>query len=192
VNSAPHGTRRRRPGGPGWSSERRHIFGETNEETGGKSGRCSNISSPPYVRRRKSSRTRGGVTEDVVRRQLDVLADSMPLPSADHVAYEPVWAIGTGRNATPEDAPGSMHRCAPGSAPAAFRLEAVTVLYGGSVNLGECALVAVPARGDGVLVGGASIDVATWARWYGRDRERRGLKGSPGRVLSRFTCSLFS
>jgi triosephosphate isomerase (TIM) len=78
------------------------------------------------------------------------------------IAYEPVWAIGTGKNATPQDA-GTVHRAiraelaklgAPGHVP---------VLYGGSVNQGNVAALIAESEIDGVLVGGASLDPAGWA-----------------------------
>jgi triosephosphate isomerase len=78
------------------------------------------------------------------------------------VAYEPVWAIGTGRNATPEDA-GAVHReirrwlADRGAA-------APRVLYGGSVNAKNAAALLAERELDGVLVGGASLDPEGWAQ----------------------------
>jgi triosephosphate isomerase len=79
------------------------------------------------------------------------------------VAYEPVWAIGTGKTATPEDA-AVVH--------AAIRAElvkvtgekggAVPVLYGGSVNRSNVAALLAVEDVDGVLVGGASLDAEGW------------------------------
>ena len=78
------------------------------------------------------------------------------------VAYEPVWAIGTGRNATPEDA-AEIHRvirewlAAQGVEPGSCR-----ILYGGSVKPNNVAALVAQDQIDGVLVGGASLDVDAW------------------------------
>ncbi|MEA2713933.1 MAG: triosephosphate isomerase, partial [Gemmatimonadales bacterium] len=78
------------------------------------------------------------------------------------LAYEPVWAIGTGKNATPDDA-AQIHEL--------IRMELgrnsvsgrVPILYGGSVNASNVASLLTRPQLDGVLVGGASLDAAVWA-----------------------------
>jgi triosephosphate isomerase len=110
----------------------------------------------------------GGRTEAVILRQLAPLLERV---SADDwvrlvVAYEPVWAIGTGRTATPDDA-AQVHELirftiARRGVPARVR-----ILYGGSVNPANVpALLARPEL-DGVLVGGASVDPDGWAELVG-------------------------
>jgi triosephosphate isomerase (TIM) len=129
-------------------SERRQHFGETDETAGRRAAAAleAGLSVIACVGELEEERERGE-TEDVLRRQL------APLEPHDNlvVAYEPVWAIGTGKTATPELAQ-EAH---------AFvkSLLDVPVLYGGSVkpeNAGE--LLAQPDV-DGALVGGASLDV---------------------------------
>ena len=92
-----------------------------------------------------------GETDAVVRRQLSVLERDDNLV----IAYEPVWAIGTGKTATPEMAQ-EVHETIKS-------LLDVPVLYGGSVKPDNAAeLLAQPAV-DGALVGGASLDVESFA-----------------------------
>jgi triosephosphate isomerase (TIM) len=110
----------------------------------------------------------GGRTEHVIVRQLEPLLDKIPPDEWGPllVAYEPVWAIGTGKNATPDDA-AQVHdlirfTVARRSVPARL-----PILYGGSVNAGNVlALLARPEL-DGVLVGGASLDADGWAELVG-------------------------
>jgi triosephosphate isomerase len=78
------------------------------------------------------------------------------------IAYEPVWAIGTGRHATPDDA-GAV--CELIRARLAERAdgEAIRILYGGSVNAGNIKSLMAKRHIDGALVGGASLDPDSFA-----------------------------
>ena len=111
----------------------------------------------------------GGRTEQVVTRQVAALLERIQFRTTGArvvLAYEPVWAIGTGRNATPDDA-AQVHelirfelgrRGVPGRVP---------ILYGGSVNQGNVTRLLARPELDGVLVGGASLDPDGWAELVG-------------------------
>jgi len=145
-------------------SERRHVFGETDAETRRKVAALLQGGLVPMlcVGETLDQRDAGG-TEAVVLRQLHAACDGLAAGELRKltIAYEPVWAIGTGRTATPEDA-AVVHR-ALGGALASLGAPSVPILYGGSVNAGNVAeLMARPEIG-GVLVGGASLNPDGWA-----------------------------
>jgi triosephosphate isomerase len=101
-----------------------------------------------------------GRTNEVVSRQLDVVLELCGAGSLEHgvIAYEPVWAIGTGRNATPEQAQ-EVHafiRARIASRDARIAL-ATRILYGGSVKAGNAAELFAMPDVDGGLIGGASL-----------------------------------
>jgi triosephosphate isomerase (TIM) len=148
-------------------SERREHFGETDEALQQKVPRALEAALVPVlcVGETEEERERGE-TEDKVRRQLRTALGDVPAGRlADVViAYEPIWAIGTGKTATPEQAQEAVAfvRSLVGGLEEGVG-EEVRVLYGGSVNadnLGE--LLAMPDV-DGALVGGASLDPAAFA-----------------------------
>jgi triosephosphate isomerase (TIM) len=129
-------------------SERRQHFGETDESTGRRAGNAlaAGLRVIACVGELEEERERGE-TEDVLRRQVSALEGHERLV----VAYEPVWAIGTGKTATPEIAQ-EAH---------AFikSLLDVPVLYGGSVKPENAEELLQQPDVDGALVGGASLDV---------------------------------
>ena len=146
-------------------SERRHLFGETDEQVAKKARAVLAAGITPLVCVGETLAEReGGRTEHVIVRQLgSLLAVLEPADWARLVlAYEPVWAIGTGKNATPDDA-AQIHEL--------IRMELgrnsvsgrVPILYGGSVNAGNVASLLTRPQLDGVLVGGASLDAVGWA-----------------------------
>lgn len=145
-------------------SERRHVFGETDAETGRKlrAVLAGGLAPILCVGEKLEERERGD-TASVVRRQL--LAGVEGLSAADleqvTIAYEPVWAIGTGRNATPADA-ALVHRGLRASLKG-LGAPATRILYGGSVNRGNVAELLAEPEIEGVLVGGASLDPGGWA-----------------------------
>ncbi|OGU34050.1 MAG: triose-phosphate isomerase [Gemmatimonadetes bacterium RIFCSPLOWO2_12_FULL_68_9] len=147
-------------------SERRHGFGEKDDDSGKKARALLDAGLVPvFCVGEKLEEREAGKTRAVVQRQLSVL-DGLPAHQLAQlvVAYEPVWAIGTGRNATPADA-AEVHRFIRGRFETkGVRGDDVTVLYGGSVNLKNGADLLAQPEIDGVLVGGASLDPAGWAQ----------------------------
>ena len=148
-------------------SERRHVFGETDEETTKKTAAAVRAGLTPLVCvGETSAQHSAGETEAVVLRQLRAAFAQV---SAQHiasslVAYEPVWAIGTGNTASPADA-AAVHAVIRRELRALTegREEAVPVLYGGSVNSGNAGSLLAASDVDGLLVGGASLDAEGWA-----------------------------
>ena len=144
-------------------SERRHVFGETDEQTGKKvEAALAADLSPVLCVGETLAQREAGETIAVISRQLEAaLAGRAAGQSRVTVAYEPVWAIGTGRNATPQDAAEVHKEIRAWLAKHAPRI--VRILYGGSVNLKNVAQLLAEPELDGVLVGGASLDPHGWA-----------------------------
>ena len=148
-------------------SERRHVFGETDADTARKCAKVVEHGMVPVlcVGEKIEQRERGE-TEQVVLHQLRAglsMLDAKAVLGAI-VAYEPVWAIGTGRTATPDDAM-VVHRVIRA---ALIELtsedaRAIPILYGGSVTPVNAASLLGADEVDGLLVGGASLDPAGWA-----------------------------
>jgi triosephosphate isomerase len=149
-------------------SERRHVFGETDAQAAQKCARAVQHALTPVlcVGELLDQRERGE-TEVVVLQQLRAGISMLAHEAVRSmiIAYEPVWAIGTGRTATPEDAT-RVHRVVRlalaelvgGSA------TEIPILYGGSVNVGNAAALLAADEVDGLLVGGASLDPEGWAK----------------------------
>jgi triosephosphate isomerase (TIM) len=144
-------------------SERRHIFGETDEQVGRKAAAALATGLFPVacVGETLAEREGGGLRE-VLLRQLDAILDALPgdAGAALIVAYEPVWAIGTGVNATPADAE-EAHAIVRDRLASRYGRDAaggIPVLYGGSVKPDNAADLLAAHGVDGLLVGGASLD----------------------------------
>jgi len=150
-------------------SERRHVFGETDQETGRKVRAVLAAGMTAFLCvGEKLEEREAGHTEAVVLRQLGAGLEGAETADLSRlvVAYEPVWAIGTGRNATPEDA-ARVHVAIRAALAARGAPRSVPVLYGGSVNTGNSLALLAQREIDGVLVGGASLDPDGWAEIVG-------------------------
>jgi triosephosphate isomerase len=150
-------------------SERRTLFGEGNETVNKKAHSADLMGLIPIIcigetlEEREADRT-----QDVIRTQLQGslanFVDDGKLPDSTVLAYEPVWAIGTGRTATPDQAQ-EVHRFIrawiqetfnPGTA------GLIRILYGGSVKPGNVRDLMAQPDIDGALVGGASLKAETF------------------------------
>ena len=150
-------------------SERRHVFGESDDLIGKRvaAAIANNLVAILCVGETLGERD-GGRTLEVVLRQLQQGLAAVKPESAARVvvAYEPVWAIGTGRTATPEQAQ-QVHAAIREALADHFNRTAadeIRVLYGGSVTAENVdSLIAKPDI-DGALVGGASLTAAPFTR----------------------------
>jgi triosephosphate isomerase len=143
-------------------SERRHIFHESDDMIARKI-------EPVVAQRMRAilcvgetlSERRRNRTRDVVTFQLAAALKGLAKGVIDNIeiAYEPVWAIGTGHNATPEQI-GQVHALVRQYLKSAFgssKSKGVRILYGGSVNAENASTIARIVEVDGLLVGGASL-----------------------------------
>lgn len=140
-------------------SERRQYQGETDAQVAVKAQRALAAGLTPIVCVGETLREREqGETESVVSRQLSTVIQLNGERLADLVvAYEPVWAIGTGRTATPEQAQ-TVHAALRALLTAAdLQAVGVRILYGGSMNAGNAAELLAQPDIDGGLIGGASL-----------------------------------
>jgi triosephosphate isomerase len=148
-------------------SERRHVFGETDEEAGKKVAAAIRAGLTPVVCVGETLDQRErGETGSVVLRQLRAALATIDAAHIANslVAYEPVWAIGTGKTATPGDASAiHLEIRAELAVLTGKRGEAVPILYGGSVSPGNASALLGAWGVDGLLVGGASLDAEAWA-----------------------------
>lgn len=144
-------------------SERRKYFGETDETVNKRAVAAFRHELTPIVCVGETDDEReGGRTEAVIERQLrEGLGGFTPEQIGSLViAYEPVWAIGTGKAATPEDANETIGfaRNILAKISSGDIAQAVRIQYGGSVSAGNIAQLMAQPEIDGALVGGASLD----------------------------------
>jgi triosephosphate isomerase (TIM) len=147
-------------------SERRHLFGERDDEVARKFSAALAHGLRVILAVGETGDERDAdQTFEVIDRQLDAVFTTLDLPAAPDafvIAYEPVWAIGTGRTATPEQAQEvnahiKAHLCP------RFMSERPRVLYGGSVTAANAASLFAEEDIDGALVGGASLRAEEFA-----------------------------
>ena len=150
-------------------SERRQYFAETDETVNKKTRTALSKGLVPIVcvGETKAERDANKAFE-IVDKQIKFGLGALTLtgPDALVVAYEPVWAIGTGVNATPEDAE-EMHRHIRGLLAELFGqtiADGICILYGGSVKSSNIAELMAKPDINGALIGGASLDIEEYLK----------------------------
>jgi len=150
-------------------SERRQYFGETNEMVNQKIlSAVKNTLTPIICVGETLEEREANKTEEVLLRQCQIAFKGVVPEDAESfiVAYEPVWAIGTGRTATPEQA-GLSHfyiRSQVARLLGRKAADSMRILYGGSVKPDNAAALGNQPEIDGALVGGASLDPVSFAK----------------------------
>lgn len=150
-------------------SERRQFYGETDESVNQKTKSCLHFGLTAIVCVGESLEEReSGNAENVVKKQLAGVLDGLTVTDMERIiiAYEPVWAIGTGKTATPEQAQ-DMHEFIRGVLAKSHSdetAENTQILYGGSVKPTNVKELMSQKDIDGALVGGASLDADSFAQ----------------------------
>lgn len=150
-------------------SERRAVFGETSEFIRKKVVRALQDDLVPVVCVGETDKVReGGKTEEVLRAQIFESLEGIPKEEADKIilAYEPVWAIGTGKTASPSMAAEAHEICRKALEELFGKRKgaAIPILYGGSVKPENSQELLAEAEIDGLLVGGASLNPDHFAK----------------------------
>jgi triosephosphate isomerase len=146
-------------------SERRQLFHETDEIINKKLQKLVESGIKPIICVGETLEEReADITKQIISRQLEGVFENISLTSDMIVAYEPVWAIGTGRTASPEQAQ-EIHAFIRSWLGEKFDkkiVEEVAILYGGSVKPSNLKELLVKNDIDGGLIGGASLDVKSY------------------------------
>jgi triosephosphate isomerase len=145
-------------------SERRQYFGETDAGVAEKTAAALGLGLLPIVCVGETLKEReAGKTLEIVKKQVEAFAGVLAREKAAAIAYEPVWAIGTGKNAGPAEAE-EVHAAIRGwlGAKSPELAGRTRILYGGSVKPDNArGLLACP-NVDGALIGGASLDAGSF------------------------------
>lgn len=150
-------------------SERRHVIGEGNDVVRRKLAAALEAGLVAVLCvGEKLEQREDGEAGPFVREQLETAISDLSASDMERIviAYEPVWAIGTGKTATPEDAV-SMHEFIRGIVKARFGADvaaAVRILYGGSVKPDNAGRLLGEEEIDGALVGGASLEIESFLK----------------------------
>ncbi|MEP6789309.1 MAG: triose-phosphate isomerase [Acidobacteriota bacterium] len=157
-------------------SERRQFYGDTDQSVNqkAKAALAAGLTAIVCVGEMLDEREAGNA-ENVVQSQLTASLDGLTVADMERIiiAYEPVWAIGTGKTATPEQAQ-DMHatvRKTVAGSHGAEVAENVRILYGGSVKPDNIATLMSQPDVDGALVGGASLEAASFSQIVNFDRQ---------------------
>ena len=154
-------------------SERRQYFNETDESVNKKIKKALEIGLTPMLCVGETLEEReAGKTIEKLSYQIEHDLEGLTKEDLDSIiiAYEPIWAIGTGKTATPDDAENAI-KSIRDKVKEMFGTDDISILYGGSVKDSNCKeLFAMPDI-DGGLVGGASLDADTFAKIVNFDEE---------------------
>ncbi len=147
-------------------SERRAIYGESDQQVADKFRVAQESGLTPILCVGETLEEReSGETESVVARQVQAVIDVVGINKLDNavIAYEPVWAIGTGKTATPEMAQ-EVHKFIRGKLAALNGdiADKLRILYGGSMNAGNAESLIAMTDIDGGLIGGASLQAESF------------------------------
>ncbi len=148
-------------------SERRHVFGEDNAMINRRlKGALTAGLRPVFCVGETLEERQAGRANPVLKSQLEEGLDAIPIGAGLIVAYEPVWAIGTGQTATPgqaQEAHAFIRETLAGMSQKIVASE-IRILYGGSVNEGNVEALLAQADINGALVGGAALKIESFAR----------------------------